>query len=112
LLLRAAIACLMAGSMTLAYAAASKRVDDRHRTLAFAMVQSCIQFGLALGPLLGAAVAAEAGGGVAFGRALLVAAALCAAAGLGMVALRRATRALPPGPPPPATAGAGDAAPG
>ena len=51
------IACLMAGSMTLAYAAASKRVADRNRTLAFAMVQSCIQFGLALGPLLGAAVA-------------------------------------------------------
>ncbi|MFO0419263.1 MAG: MFS transporter [Planctomycetota bacterium] len=111
LLLRAAIACLMAGSMTLAYAAASKRVDDRHRTLAFAMVQSCIQFGLALGPLLGAAVAADAAGGVAFGRALLVAAALCAAAGVGMFALRRATGALPPGPPPPAPAAGADASP-
>ena len=101
LLLRAAIACLMAGSMTLAYAAASKRVADANRTLAFAMVQSCIQFGLALGPLLGAAVAAD-GDGVAFGRVLLVAAALCTAAGLGMFALRRATTAATTAAPPPA----------
>ena len=64
----------------------------RHRTLAFAMVQSCIQFGLSLGPLIGAWVAAGAGGGagadVDFARAFLLAAALCAAAGVGMLILR------------------------
>ncbi len=96
LLLRCGVACLMAGSMTLAYAAASKRVADRNRTLAFAMVQSCIQFGLALGPLLGAAVAANADGGVAFGRAFVLAASLCALAGVLMLALRRATASAPP----------------
>ena len=89
---RAGTACLMAGSMTLAYAAVSKRVAEGHRTLAFAMVQSCIQFGLSLGPLIGAWVAAGAGGGagadVDFARAFLLAAALCAAAGVGMLILR------------------------
>jgi DHA1 family multidrug resistance protein-like MFS transporter len=92
LLLRVAVACLMAGSMTLAYAAVSKRVVDAHRTLAFAMVQSCIQFGLSLGPLLGAVVAADGGERIAFGRAFLVAAALCGAAGAGMLLLRAWTR--------------------
>jgi DHA1 family multidrug resistance protein-like MFS transporter len=96
LLLRVGIACLMAGSMTLAYAAASKRVADRNRTLAFAMVQSCIQFGLALGPMLGSAVAAEADGKVGFARAFATAAALCAAAGALMFVLRRATAQAPP----------------
>lgn len=96
LLLRIGIACLMAGSMTLAYAAASKRVADRNRTLAFAMVQSCIQFGLALGPLLGAAVAATGDGGVVFRRAFFAASALCATAGGLMFALRRATAKAPP----------------
>src|SRR5207247_183735 len=38
LLLRILAACVMAGSMTLAYAAASKRVPAERRTLAFAMV--------------------------------------------------------------------------
>jgi len=103
LLLRAAVACLMAGSMTLAYAAASKRVPDDHRTLAFAMVQSCIQFGLALGPLLGAAVAADGGERLAFDRAFVAAACLCAVAGLGMLLLRALTNRPPatvdPGPP-------------
>ena len=85
---RAGTACLMAGSMTLAYAAVSKRVADGHRTLAFAMVQSCIQLGLSLGPLLGARVAAGASGGVDFQRAFLLAASLCALAGVGMLVLR------------------------
>jgi MFS transporter, DHA1 family, multidrug resistance protein len=90
LLLRAAIACLMAGSLTLAYAAASKRVEDRDRTLAFALVQSCIQFGLALGPQLGTLVASRADGqGPDFAAAWCAAAALCAAAGAGMLWLRR-----------------------
>ena len=90
LLLRCAIACTMAGSLTLAYAAASKRVADEHRTLSFAMVQSCIQFGLSLGPLLGAAVAASGGGaGPDFRRAFLGAAGLCGVAGIGMFVLQR-----------------------
>ena len=104
--LRAAIACLMAGSLTLAYAAASKRVLDRDRTLAFALVQSCIQFGLALGPQLGALVAAD-GARPDFAAAWLTSAALCAAAGLGMLWLRR--RSTPaPGAGGPSANGAGD----
>lgn len=96
LLLRVVVACLMAGSMTLAYAVVSKRVADEHRTLAFAMVQSCIQFGLSLGPLLAAWVAAEQGPAIAFDRAFFVAAALCGAAGLGMLLLRALTLATTP----------------
>ena len=100
--LRAAMACLMAGSMTLAYAAASKRVADAQRTLAFAMVQSCIQFGLAVGPMLGAWVAGRAGeepaGELAFGRTFVCAAGLCALAGAGMLLLRRWTAAPGAGP--------------
>ncbi len=88
--LRAVFACLMAGSMTLAYAAASKRVAVANRTLAFAMVQSCIQFGLAIGPLIGAAVAGR-GQATEFAHLFATAAALCGAAGLGMLVLRRAT---------------------
>ena len=83
LLLRVPVVCLMAGSMTLAYAAASKRVDAGNRTLAFAMIQSCIQLGLAVGPVCGARVP----GGLR--PAFLVAAALCGAAGAGMLVLRR-----------------------
>jgi MFS family permease len=88
LLVRCAIACLMAGSMTLAYAAASKRVPAGNRTLAFAMVQSCIQFGLAVGPLLGALAVGDRHGPDGFRAAFLVAAALCAAAGTGMFVVR------------------------
>lgn len=50
---RGASAVFMAGTMTLAYAAATKRVDPSRRSMAFAMVQSCTQFGLSLGPILG-----------------------------------------------------------
>lgn len=92
LLLRCGTAALMAGSMTLAYAAASKRVADEHRTLSFAMVQSCIQFGLAIGPVLGA-VAARSEGGRDFPRAFLAAASLCGVAGVGMLWLRRSSLA-------------------
>lgn len=88
LLLRAGAACLMAGSLTLAYAAVSKRVDERHRTLAFSLVQSGIQIGLAFGPLVGAMVA-RVETGSSYRRAFVAAALLCAAAGTGMFALRR-----------------------
>ena len=92
LLLRSAIACLMAGSMTLAYASVSKRVGDARRTLAFALVQSCIQLGHALGPMIGAVVA-QASDRTDYRRAFGVAALLCGMAGTGMVLLRRAERA-------------------
>jgi MFS family permease len=89
---RAVAACLMAGSLTLAYAAASKRVADAHRTLSFAMVQSCIQFGLSLGPLLGAVAAASGPADVDFPRAFWLAAALCGVAGAAMFWLRASSR--------------------
>lgn len=91
LVMRCAAACAMAGSMTLAFAAMSKRVPDEHRTLAFALVQSCIQFGLALGPLLGAFVVRNEDG-PDFRFAFVVGALLCAASGLGMLLLRRVER--------------------
>ncbi|MFT4839656.1 MAG: DHA1 family multidrug resistance protein-like MFS transporter [Planctomycetota bacterium] len=91
LLMRCACACAMAGSMTLAFAAMSKRVPDEHRTLAFALVQSCIQFGLALGPLLGAFVV-RGDDGPDFHFAFVVGALLCGVAGLGMLLLRRVER--------------------
>ena len=91
LLLRVLLACLMAGSLTLAYASASKRVSDEHRTLSFSLVQSCIQLGLAFGPLLGTTVAATPDG-TDFRRAFLAAAVLCGVAGAGMLWLRRTER--------------------
>lgn len=94
LVLRAGLACFMAGSLTLAYAAASKRVDDAHRTLSFSLVQSCIQLGLAFGPMLGT-LAASGGEHPDFRRAFLLAAALCAVAGGAMLLLRRFERRLP-----------------
>ena len=81
----------MAGSLTLAFSSVSKRVDDEHRTLAFALVQSCTQLGLAFGPLLGTTVAAIEGG-TDFRRAFAAAAVLCAIAGVGMLFLRRLER--------------------
>ncbi len=91
LLLRGAAACFMAGSMTLAYAAASKRVVAARRTLAFAMVQSCMQFGFALGPMGGSLLSGIGAEGDHPNLRLLfrTAAGLCLLAGLGMVLLRR-----------------------
>ena len=91
LLLRVVTACLMAGSLTLAFASASKRVVDEHRTLSLALVQSCIQLGLAFGPLFGTAVATSREG-TDFRRAFAAAAVLCLIAGVGMMCLRRAER--------------------
>lgn len=90
LLVRTAAAFVMAGSMTLAYAAASKRVADERRTLAFSMIQSCMQFAFALGPMAGAAIAVVGGeGGIEFRRPFVAAAVLCLVAGVGMALLRR-----------------------
>lgn len=91
LLLRLLGACFMAGSMTLAYAAASKRVVAARRTLAFSMVQSCMQFGFGFSAPLGAAIAAAGATETqlnlrtCFG----VAGAICVVAGVGMLLLRR-----------------------
>ena len=95
LALRCVVACLMAGSLTLAYSAVSKRVAAGNRTLAFSLVQSCIQLGLAFGPLIGTAVAAGEEGPV-FAIAFATAAVLCGVAGAGMVLLRRVERRLAP----------------
>jgi len=95
LLLRFGAAATMAGSMTLAYAAVSKRVLEKRRALAFSLVQSCMQLGFALGPQLGGMVAiAGAGTEPNYRRAFLVAAGLCFVAAVGMFFLRR----LPPTP--------------
>jgi len=90
LVMRTLAACVMAGSMALSYAAASKRVADEHRTLAFSMVQSCMQLGFALGPMLGAWVAVGSVGEQAnYRRPFVAAGGLCFAAGVGMLLLRR-----------------------
>ncbi len=96
LAMRTLAAALMAGSMTLAYAAASKRVADERRTFAFSLVQSCMQFGFALGPMLGARIAVVgdvvgASGGTDYRRAFVAAGAMCLVAAVGMVLLRRAS---------------------
>jgi DHA1 family multidrug resistance protein-like MFS transporter len=94
-LLRSLSACFMAGSMTLAYAAASKRVVAARRTLAFSMVQSCMQFGFALGPmggswLVGVSAADPGAGGHPDLRLLFaIAGGLCLCAAVGMIWLRR-----------------------
>lgn len=90
LVLRSLAGCVMAGSMALAYAAASKRVADEQRTLAFSLVQSCMQLGFALGPMLGAWFAVAGTGEHAnYRRAFAAAAGLCFVAGIGMLLLRR-----------------------
>jgi DHA1 family multidrug resistance protein-like MFS transporter len=91
LLLRCLAASAMAGSMTLAYAAASKRVVAARRTLAFAMVQSCMQLGFGCGGYFGSLIASI---GATAEHANLrlpftVAGGLCIAAGVGMLLLRR-----------------------
>ncbi|GDY02423.1 MFS transporter [Planctomycetota bacterium] len=89
--LRILAACVMAGSMTLSYAAASKRVDEGRRTLAFAMVQSCMQLGFGCGGMLGSAISRI--GATALHPNLrlpfVVAGLLCITAGMSMFALRR-----------------------
>jgi len=90
LLLRCAGAVVMAGSMTLAYAAAGRRVPVERRTLAFSMVQSCMQLAFGCGPGLGHLIARI--GAVDqpnFRIAFVASGALCALAGIAMFVLRR-----------------------
>ncbi len=91
LAVRSLAACFMAGSMTLAYAAASRRVVAGRRTLAFSLVQSCMQLGFAGGPLLGGRLA-QIGATAEHANLRLpfvFAGVLCAVSGVGMVLLRR-----------------------
>lgn len=85
LLVRFASALFMSGSMTLAYAAGSKRMSAERRSLAFSAVQSCIQFGLSFGPIFAASVAGVLPLRTLFG----VAGACLLVAGVGMLWLRR-----------------------
>ena len=90
LLLRFVAAAFMAGSMTLAYASVSTRVQPERRTLAFSMVQSCLQLGFAFGPVVGARIAQigasdqEANLRLPF----IAAGVFCMVAGFGMLWLR------------------------
>lgn len=85
LVLRAAAALFMAGGMTLAYLAVGKRVGPERRSLAFACAQSSIQFGLSLGPILGAVLS----GWVGLAGLFLVSGGILLTVGFGMFALRR-----------------------
>lgn len=86
--MRCLAALFMSGGMTLAYTAVSGRVAQGHRALAFAFVQSGMQFGLALGPVCGPSLAWEPGtpGLYRVGALSLL------VAGLGMLVLRRISR--------------------
>ena len=57
--LRVVAATFMAGSMPLAYAAASRRVDAGRRALAFGYIQSCMQLGFSTSPILGGFLARQ-----------------------------------------------------
>ncbi len=90
LLLRCLAALFMAGSMTLAYSAIAKRVHSDQRSLAYACAQSCIQFGIALGPLFGGFASRWTGlSGLYF-----IASFFLVAVGLVMFGLRRRTLLL------------------
>ncbi len=82
--LRCLAAVFTAGSMTLAYTAVSRRVRPECRTLAFSLVQSGIQFGLSLGPVVGNLVA----GGWGTPGLYFIGGVCLAVAGLGMIVLR------------------------
>jgi len=89
--LRMLAACVMAGSMTLAYAAASKRVPAERRTLAFAMVQSCMQLGFGCGGWLGHMISSIGATPEHANLRLpfVAAGVLCMVAGVSMLVLRR-----------------------
>lgn len=98
--LRAGAAMFMAGSMTLAYAALTRRAPAAEQATAFALAQSCIQLGLSCGPALGAQAARVVGLRGLFG----VSSVVLLLSGVGMLLLRRLS---PPADklPPPAASG-------
>jgi len=97
MILRCGAAVFMAGSMTLAYAAAARRVAADRKSLAFTLMQSGMQFGLALGPIVGGVLAT--GSGVP--QLYLIGGGCLAVASVGMMILRVAGRALETQLPPP-----------
>lgn len=108
--LRVLAAVFMAGSMTLAYASVTRRTPLAERATAFALAQSCIQFGLSLGPAVGDVVAVDHGMRGMF----VVAGGVLAVTAVGMITLRmlvpptdRLPTASPPTAPPPAVVGPG-----
>lgn len=84
LLLRCVAAMFMAGSMTLAYAALTRRAPRAEQATAFALAQSCIQLGLSIGPTAGAAAAESVGLRGLFS----VSAVILLLSGIGMLLLR------------------------
>lgn len=84
MILRGLAAIFMAGSMTLAYAAVARRVTSGRQSLAFSLVQSGMQFGLALGPVLGDVMA----GGHGMSRIYGIGGLCLAVAGVGMIVIR------------------------
>jgi DHA1 family multidrug resistance protein-like MFS transporter len=84
IILRSCAAVLMAGGMTLAYAAVARRVRPERKSLAFTLVQSGMQFGLSLGPIVGSSLAVGAG----VPRLYFIGGCCLAVAGVGMIVLR------------------------
>ena len=82
--LRCGAAVFMAGSMTLAYAALTRRAPASEQATAFALAQSCIQLGLSFGPALGAQAARVVGLRGLFTLSAIV----LLVSGLGMLVLR------------------------
>lgn len=82
--LRAGAAVFMAGSMTLAYAALTRRAPPSEQATAFALAQSCIQLGLSLGPMAGAQAAKLVGLRGLF----TLSAGILLVSGVGMLVLR------------------------
>lgn len=87
LVLRCLAAACMAGGMTLTYAAVARRAPPSRRGTAFALVQSSLQLGLALGPLTGALAAR----GETLRPVFTVAGMVLLAGGLGLAWLRKRT---------------------
>jgi DHA1 family multidrug resistance protein-like MFS transporter len=82
--LRCAAAVFMAGNMTLAFTAVARRVDAGSRSLAFSLVQSGMQYGLALGPVVGVGLV----GGAGMSSLYLLGGACLTLAGVGMIVVR------------------------
>jgi MFS family permease len=89
LVARVLAAVFAAGAMTLSYAALGKRVAPADRSLAFACVQSGMQFGMCFGPLLGSALADWSGG---IGELFVWSGLILGLAGVAMLAVRRLDR--------------------
>ena len=79
-------ALFLSGSMTLAYAAVTRRVALAHQATGFALAQSFMQLGLGLGPMTGAVVASSDGHGLR--SVFAVAGAALLLAGVAMLLLR------------------------